>query len=160
MAGADFNYLDFFKEEIRSETATIKIGAVNNLHLIASALGPTRTVKELVPFMTQVVQEEPLCNDDEFLFAMARQYAVLSEYIAGHDEILIMPLEHLAGQEETVIRDEAIRSLIKVVEGMPSLATDHLVPTLHRLATKSDFFTARVSACALLSLAYRHVTWT
>jgi len=155
--GTDFNYLEFFKEEIRNENATIKIGAVNNLHLIASALGPNRTVAELIPYVVQVVQEEPLCNDDEFLYSMARQYAVLSDYINGHDDLLIAPLEHLAAQEETVIRDQAIQSLCKVIEKRPALAPEHLVPTLHRLATKTDFFTARVSACALLPLAYRHV---
>ncbi|CAE8723408.1 unnamed protein product, partial [Polarella glacialis] len=86
-ANSDFNYLEFFKEEIRNENTTIKIGAVNRLHLIASALGPKRTVEELIPYVVQVVQEEPLCNDDEFLFSMARQYAVLSDYISGHDEL-------------------------------------------------------------------------
>lgn len=156
--GPDFNCLEFFKEEIRNESAVIKIGAVNKLHLIASALGPQRTVNELLPYVTQVVQEEPLCNDDEFLYSMAKQYAVLSDYISGNDELLILPLEHLAAQEETVIRDQAIQSLCKVIEKKPSLAPEHLVPSLHRLATKTDFFTARVSACALLPIAYRHVT--
>ncbi|CAK9057925.1 unnamed protein product, partial [Durusdinium trenchii] len=121
------------------------------------ALGPQRTVSELIPYVVQVVQEEPLCNDDEFLYSMARQYAVLSDYINGNDEMLIAPLEHLAAQEETVIRDQAIQSLCKVIEKRPALAPDYLVPALHRLATKTDFFTARVSACALLPLAYRHV---
>ncbi|CAE8588308.1 unnamed protein product, partial [Polarella glacialis] len=119
------------------------------------ALGPKRTVEELIPYVVQVVQEEPLCNDDEFLFSMARQYAVLSDYISGHDELLVAPLEHLAAQEETVIRDQAIQSLCKVIEKKPSLAQEHLVPTLHRLAAKTDFFTARVSACALLPMVYR-----
>eukprot|EP00972_Heterocapsa_arctica_P066346 9787099-Heterocapsa_arctica.AAC.1 len=72
MACGDFNYLEFFKEEIRNENAAIKIGAVNRLNLIASALGPQRTVSELIPYVTQVVQEEPLCNDEEFLFSMAK----------------------------------------------------------------------------------------
>eukprot|EP00435_Cladocopium_sp_Y103_P010418 s3076_g2.t1 len=148
------------QEEIRNENATIKIGAVNQLHLIASALGPQRTVSELIPYVVQVVQEEPLCNDDEFLYSMARQYAVLSDYINGNDEMLIAPLEHLAAQEETVIRDQAIQSLCKVIEKRPALAPDYLVPTLHRLATKTDFFTARVSACALLPLAYRKKCWS
>mmetsp|Transcript_12475 Transcript_12475/g.33527 ORF Transcript_12475/g.33527 Transcript_12475/m.33527 type:complete len:593 (+) Transcript_12475:69-1847(+) len=152
---SEFDYLAFFKEEIRNENAAIKIGAVNRLNLIASALGPSKTVSELIPFVTMVVQEEPLCNDEEFLFSMAKQYAVLSDYINGHDELLIAPLEHLAAQEETVIRDQAINSLCKVVERRPNLAPEYLVPTLHRLATKSDFFTARVSACALLPTAYR-----
>jgi serine/threonine-protein phosphatase 2A regulatory subunit A len=158
MAGADFNYLDFFKEEIRNESAAIKIGAVNRLNLIASALGPQKTVSELIPFVVQVVQEEPLCNDEEFLFSMAKQYAVLSDYINGRDELLIAPLEHLAAQEETVIREQAITSLCQVVGRTPKLCPEYLVPTLHRLAGKTDFFTARVSACALLPTAYRYAT--
>lgn len=153
---ADFDYLAFFKEEITNENAAIKINAVNRTNLIASALGPQRTVSELIPYVTNVVQQEPLCNDEEFLFQMAKQYAVLSDYIDGQDELLIPPLEHLAAQEETVIRDQAIASMCVVVAKHPKLAPDHLVPALHRLAVKSDFFTGRVSACALLPTVYRY----
>jgi serine/threonine-protein phosphatase 2A regulatory subunit A len=147
--------LDFFKEEIKNDNAAIKIAAVNQLNLIASALGPQRTVSELIPCCTQAIHDEPLCNDDEFLFCMAKQYAVLADYINGQDELLIDPLEHLASQEETVIRDQAIQSLCTIVEKRPALVADYLVPTLHRLSTKSDFFTARVSACALFPTVYR-----
>jgi len=158
-AELSFNPLDFFKEEVWSENASTKIGAVNRLNLIASALGPERTVKELIPYMTQVSQEEPLCNDEEFLFSMAKQYAELAKYIDGEDKILIGPLEHLATQEETVIRDQAVQSLCKIVDSNTSLVPEYLVPTLQRLATKSDyFFTARVSACALFPTCYKHAT--
>jgi len=157
MAGhLEFNYLEFFKEEIRNENATIKIEAVKRLNLIASALGPQKTLNELVPFVIQVVQEEPLCNDEEFLFSMAKQYSVLSHYIAGHDELLIAPLERLAAQEETVVRDQAIQSLCSIAEKRPQLVPEYLVPALHRLATKTDFFTSRVSACALFPTSYRY----
>jgi len=160
MAGLDFNPLDFFREEIKNDSATIKINAVNQLYLIASAMGPKKTVEELIPFVVQAVNEEPLCNDDEFLFCVAKQYATLADYINGQDELLIAPLEHLASQEETVIRDQAIQSLCTIVERSaekkPALVSDYLVPTLHRLSTKSDFFTARVSACSLFPAVYRH----
>lgn len=158
MANADFDYLSFFKDEIKNENATIKISAVNKLNLIASALGPVKTVNELMPYVTQVLHEEPLCNDEEFLFSMAKQYAVLADFVSGHDELLIPPLEHLAAQEETVIREEAIVSLVKVVENKPFLASELLAPAVHRLATKFDFFTARVSACSLLPTCYKHVS--
>lgn len=152
----DFNPMEFFKEEIRNENAQIKMHAVTNLNLIASALGQSRTVSELLPYVSQVVQEEPLCNDEEFLFHIAKQYATLADYIDSNDlHKLIGPLEHLAAQEETVIRDEAIQSLDAVVKKKTSLVAEHLVPVLHRLATKTDFFTARVSACSLFPTAYR-----
>jgi len=151
----DFNPLEFFREEIKNDSAAIKMNAVNQLYLVASALGPQKTVSELIPFVIQAVREEPLCNDDEFLFCLAKQYAVLADYIGGQDELLIDPLEHLASQEETVIRDEAIQSLCTIVQKKPQLVSAYLVPTLHRLSTKTDFFTARVSACALFPTVYR-----
>mmetsp|Transcript_44733 Transcript_44733/g.95322 ORF Transcript_44733/g.95322 Transcript_44733/m.95322 type:complete len:593 (-) Transcript_44733:113-1891(-) len=153
----DFNYIDFFKTEVQNENTSIKLEAVNRVNLIASALGPQKTVSELIPFVVQVIQEEPLCSDEEFLFSMAKQYAVLcsGDYINGRDELLMAPLEYLAAQEETVIRDQAVLSLCAIVEKRPSLAPEYLVPMVERLVTKTDFFTARVSACALLPTCYR-----
>jgi len=159
MAAPDFNVLDFFKSEIKHHKAYVKIAAVTRLNLIASALGPQRTANELIPYIIQVVQEEPLCSDEEFLFNMAKQYAVLMEYIEGSQyHLLISALEHLAAQEETVIRDQAIQSLCTIVERKPSLVPDYLVPTLHQLASKTDFFAARGSACALFPTAYRYAS--
>jgi len=97
----DFNYLDFFKEEIRSDNLSIRINAVSNMYLVASALGPQKAVNELLPYIKQVVNDEPWCNDEEFLFNMAKQYAMLPQYINTNSstnnlEMLIAPLEHLA----------------------------------------------------------------
>ena len=73
-----FNYLDFFREEIRNESATIKINALNNIHLVASALGPKKTVDELLPCVNDVMMDEAHCHDDEFLFTMANPSNLLS----------------------------------------------------------------------------------
>jgi serine/threonine-protein phosphatase 2A regulatory subunit A len=155
----DFNPLDFFKEEIRNESAAIRIGAVNRLHLIASAMGKERAEKELLPFVTQSCQEDSFCNDEEFLFTVAKQLATLSPYIGDKDELLMQPLEHLAAQEETVIRDQAVASLCTIVERRPDpLVTTYLIPILDRLSHKNDFFTARVSACALFPTALKWTT--
>jgi serine/threonine-protein phosphatase 2A regulatory subunit A len=156
MAGLDFDPFEFFTQEIQHDDAPIRLAAVNRISLIASALGPDGTVQNLLPFIKKVVTEEPLCNDEEFLFSMAKQYSVLVEYVGtSFLAQFIEPLEHLAAQEETVIRDQAVTSLCVVIKKQNNLAQTHLVPTLHRLATKSDF-TARVSACALLPTAYTY----
>merc|ERR1719359_1883919 len=123
----DFNPLDFFKDEIRSENASIKIGAASKLDLIASAMGPQKVVSELIPFACQVIQEEPWCNDEEFLFTMARQFAMLAEFSKGKEELLIPPLEILAAQEETVIRDKAVESMCEIVDKRPDAVKDHLL---------------------------------
>lgn len=156
MAALDFNPLDFFIEEIKSDEAEIRIASVNRLNLIASALGPQKTVSELIPVLIRAVEEQPLSFDEEFLYCVAKQYAVLADYISGQDEVLIPPLENLAAQEETAIRDQAIQSLCQIVERKPALVQQYLVPTLHRLSVRNDFFTARVSACALFPTAYKY----
>lgn len=148
--------LDFFKQEIRNEHAGIRISAVNRLHLIASAMDQEDTQSKLLPLLAQVAQEEPFNSDEEFLFSLAKQYSVLMDFIPlDHMHRLIAPLEHLAAQDETVIRDQAVQSLCKIVTKAPDLCPQYLVATLHKLATKTDFFAARVSACALLPTAYK-----
>jgi len=57
-----------------------------------------------------------------------------------------------------VIRDQAVVSLCAVVEKKPSLVAEYLVPCLHRLATRTDFFTARVSACSLFPTAHKYAS--
>jgi serine/threonine-protein phosphatase 2A regulatory subunit A len=152
----NFNPLDFFKEEIENDTAAIRIEAVSNLHLIASALGPQRTVGELVPYLAQVIHEEAFKNDEEFLQKVAAGLGDLPQYMPGERlDMLIPPLETLCAQEETVIRTTAVESLCSIVNGKPQLV-QQLLPCLHRLATKNDFFTARVSACSLFPSAYEH----
>jgi serine/threonine-protein phosphatase 2A regulatory subunit A len=153
----DFNPLEFFKEEIKSDDAQIKIQAVQRLDLIAYAMGNAKVVQELLPFASSVITQEPWCNDEEFLFEMAKKFAMLAEYCKGKEELLIPPLETLAAQEETVIRDKAVESMCEIVSKRPDIVKEHLLPTLNRLATKTDFFTARVSACALFPTAYKFV---
>lgn len=154
----DFNCLDFFKEEIRHESAAIKIKAVNRLNLIASALGPAKTAGELIPFVIQIVREEPYNSDEEFLYSMAKQYAVISDYNNGKDELLMEPLEMLAAKEETLIREQAIASFNHIVKRQPQLGPEFLVPAANRLATQNDFFTARVSACGIIPIAYKYAS--
>jgi serine/threonine-protein phosphatase 2A regulatory subunit A len=155
----DFNPLEFFLEEIRNDTANIKIGAVNKVEMIASALGPQKTVSDLIPALSSCITEERFANDEEFLFSLAKQFATLSDYTGGNQKLLIPPLELLAAQEETVIRDQAVQSLCAIVErhrDPNQIVQDDIVDTLCRLSTKTDFFTARVSACALFPCTYKY----
>jgi len=61
----DFNPLDFFREELSSDKAEVKISAVNRLHLIASALGPKRTLDELLPYLQTIIESDLRGNEAE-----------------------------------------------------------------------------------------------
>ena len=127
MAVQQFDYLEFFKEEIQNESASIRLSALSNVVLIASAIGPQRAADELIPFCTKIVRDESLATDEEFLFTMAKQYAELSNFIDDRNELLMAPLEALAAEEETVIRDEAIISMCLIAEKNPKLGDEYLV---------------------------------
>lgn len=50
-------------------------------------------------------------DEDEVLFALAEELGNLSTYIAGSPNILVTYLETLAAMEETVVRNQAVKSL-------------------------------------------------
>lgn len=53
-------------------------------------------------------------DDDEVLFGLAEEFSVLSDFIGSSDHLylLVAPLEALASQEETVVR-ERVSSIFK-----------------------------------------------
>lgn len=68
----------------------------------AAALGPERTRDELVPFVTESVDDE-----DEVILALATQLGRMIPHVGGpeHAAVLLPPLESLAGVEEASVRD-------------------------------------------------------
>jgi len=61
---------------------------------------------------------------------------------------------HLAQQEETVIRDQAIKSLCEICEEKPNLVRTQVHGELKNMV-KMPEFTTRVSACALFATVYK-----
>lgn len=100
-------------------------------------------------------------DEDEVLLAMAEELARFVPLVGGpqHAASLLPPLEALAAVEETVVRDAAVASIkaiaadVEVDPSSASAASELLTPLLRRLAG-GDWFTARVSAAALLPTAY------
>ena len=68
-------------DELKSEDIDTRIAAMNRLPTISVALGPERTMKELIPFLESALEEE-----DEVLFAMAKQLVNLVEPMGGIEE--------------------------------------------------------------------------
>lgn len=93
------------------------------------------------------------------LVALAEELSNLIEMVGGPQFVylLIEPLELLAAIEETVVREKASETLIKVAE---NLATEHVekffFPVIKRLST-ADWFTPRTSACSLYAVCYPKV---
>lgn len=91
-------------DELRSEDVQLRLNAIHSIPTIALALGPDRSRDELVPFLQDSVDDE-----DEVLLALAEELGKnFEEYIGGKEyaHLLLGPLEHLSGLEETLVRDK------------------------------------------------------
>ena len=107
-------------DELKNEDLALRLNSVRRLSTIALALGEERTRKELVPFLTETSDDE-----DEMLLALTEELGKFVPYVGGppYAYTLLPSLEQLASVEETVVRDKAVESLIKVAG---DLAEHHL----------------------------------
>ncbi len=77
---------------LRGDDVTERIAAANKLDSVAKTLGEERTREELLPFLTDGVDDE-----DDVLAAIATSLGKLVPYVGGpsHVHVLLAPLEIL-----------------------------------------------------------------
>lgn len=135
-------------DELKSEDHNLRLHAINNVHLIATAIGPDRTREELVPYLSELLEDD----NEEVLLALAAKLGDLADCIGDPQYIgsLLTPLQTLATNEEAVIRDKAVESINKLASLMPieCLASD--LNAVIKVLTNSDWFSARISAAYLI----------
>jgi serine/threonine-protein phosphatase 2A regulatory subunit A len=141
-------------EHLRSDDVSLRISAARKLTTISAALGPDRTREELLPFLSDGVDDE-----DEVLEAIAGSLGELIRYVGStpkknYGSFLLGPLELLLAVEENAVREKAAESAIKVAN---SLGDDdyrvHFVGMIGRLVNK-EWFTARIAGCGLIPVAF------
>ena len=141
-------------DELKHEDGQRRLESMRSLTTIAKALGPQRTTDELLLFLN-----ESLDDEDEVLLAMAEELGKFVPLVGGKEFLprLLLPLESLATVEEGAVRSMAIKSLTIVSKEMPDAdLQEHFVQLLRRLVQR-DWFTSRISACALFEIVYPRV---
>ncbi|EDO15808.1 hypothetical protein Kpol_1040p21 [Vanderwaltozyma polyspora DSM 70294] len=139
--------LALLMDELKHDDIANRVEAMQKLDTIAIALGPERTRSELIPFLTEVAQDD----EDEVFSVLTEQLGKFTPYVGGseHATLLLPILEILASTEETLVRDKAVDSLNNVAQ---ELSQDQLfekfIPLVENLAT-ADWFSSKVSACGL-----------
>ena len=144
-------------EHLRSDDLSLRISAARKLTTISAALGPDRTREELLPFLSDGVDDE-----DEVLEAIAASLGDLIPLVGStpeknHSASLLGPLELLLAVEENSVREKAAESAIKVAYSL----TDNEYRTefagmIGRLVTK-EWFTARIAGCGLIPAAFERI---
>lgn len=142
-------------DELRNEDVQLRLNSIKKLSTIALALGVERTRAELIPFLTDTIEDE-----DEVLWALAEQLGNFIPLVGGPEyaSCLLPPLENLATVEETVVREKATESLRMIAaEHSAADIEKHFAPLVKRLS-QGDWFTSRTSACGLYAVCYANVS--
>lgn len=133
---------------LKAEESKERLESVEQLSVIATALGQQRTRDELLPFLNDTIDDE-----DEVLLALAEQLGQFIEYVGGGEwaYTLLLPLETLAAVEEGAVRDKATSSIHTVAAALSEEhVREHLIPLIKRLGA-GEWFTSRVSGVVRLS---------
>ncbi len=162
--------LEIFSCQLESGNTEAKVDAMKRLHVLAFAMGPEETLTKLVPYLTQHVAMKQPPHEDEVLLLLASNLApMVPNLLQGENALQLLPiLERLAAVEETVVRDEAVKTLTAVTNYVPSAAPTAppasaaaisatrtaLVGMVKRLVS-ADWFTPKVSAAGMLAPIYK-----
>ena len=139
--------LALLMDELMHDNVSNRVEAMKKLDTIAIALGPERTRDELIPFLTDVAQDD----EDEVLAVLADELGQFVPYVGGSKfaTILLPALEILTSTEETLVRDKAVDSLNVITQDLPDdQLLGEVIPLIERLAT-AKWFSSKVSSCGL-----------
>ncbi|ODQ78647.1 hypothetical protein BABINDRAFT_162352 [Babjeviella inositovora NRRL Y-12698] len=139
--------LALLMDELKHEDVANRVNAMSKIETIARALGAERTKTELLPFLTDVTQDD----EDEVFSVLAEKLALFPKLLPSQADIpdLLPVCEILASMEEPIVRDNAIASLNTIAESMTDAQlTSSFVEMLDRLSN-GDWFSNRVAACGL-----------
>lgn len=139
-------------DELKHDEVAPRYAAMEKLPTVALALGEERSRTELIPFLSDVAKED----EDEILALLANTLGDFVQYIGGpnYAELLLHPLSTLAMNEEPMVRDGAVNSLIKIAKEMPiNHLSHHFIPLVADLA-HSEWFSCRIAAAGLYPVTF------
>lgn len=148
--------MELLREEMANDDIPCKVNAVHRLSMVILAIGPSQTYDKLIPFLdskqranVDLIRKE----EDEVLFAIAEELGKVFTLL--EDKLRLLPLlEALCSTEETVVREQAVKSLSKIAEVLcnPDIQNS-FVPMVTRLAGM-EALPSRLSSIGLVAACY------
>lgn len=137
------------QEELKSDDPNNILMNIQRIPTVARALGPARTRSDLLPYL------KGLDLRDEAHEQLAIALGNFVELVGGSKfAAAIFPcLERYCGEEETVLRDAAVGSLVKIINSMPLADIIKTVMPFLRKLVDGDWLN-RVCACALMTCTH------
>jgi len=150
----DLYQVSILIDQLKNEDLQVRVSASKSIPRIARTLGAERTRNELIPFLTECVDDH-----DQVITIIAQQVGELCNLVGGslYVHMLLPILEMLLCGEDNDLRSNGGKSMAKIIKLMADDdVMTHAVPCIMRLVHR-DWFTARASASSLLHIAYPRV---
>lgn len=135
--------------ELKAEDVTQRVRSLSQLSTISIALGPERTQSELLPYLTELIDDEVPVQ-----LELAKQLSSFTAYIGGlkYAHLLFDPLEMLATVDSAEVRNVAVRGIVSVAESASSQVMGEVVLDVAKSLAEAEGVPGRCSATALLAL--------
>ena len=145
-----------FQDGLNNDDIEVKVKTMKKLSLIMKAMGEDRVHDELVPYLQNNFILNDKC-DDEILFVLAEQLSTAWSHVS--DKLTFLPLlKELAKVDETIVRDQAAKTMEKIEESLsPKHVQGTFVPLVMELISE-EWFTGRLTASLLIPTAYPKAT--
>lgn len=151
----DLYPLALLMDELKHDDVANRVQAMRKVDTIAMALGPERTVNELLPFLHDVAQD-----DEEEVFAeLGTKLGSFVPLVGGHQhcEPVIQILLILVSMEEPIVRDKAIVSLNLIADELNDEELHGIFLPMVSTLSLGNWFLKKVAACGLFKSIIRRV---
>ena len=137
--------------ELKAEDASQRVRSLSQLSTISLALGPERTQSELLPYLTELIDDEVPVQ-----LELAKQLSSFTAYIGGLNSahLLLDPLELLASVDSAEVRNVAVRGIVGVAGSVNSQVMGEIVLDVVKGLAEAEGVAGRCSAASLISLYY------
>ena len=142
-------------DELKSDDVKKRINSVKNLHTIATALGPERTRKELLPYILDLLDDE-----EEVLTSLADSLGAFLDYVGGPANAVhvLHPLENLCAVEEGTVREKATDGIKKIFSALKLKDIETDVMAMIKRLMSNEGFTSKFSATTLIPSIYPNLS--
>lgn len=142
-------------DELRSDDLSRRLNSISNLRTISIALGPERTRNELIPYLSELIDDE-----EQFLLALADILSTMVDCVGGRNyaHILFEPLEQLCQVEESSVRLAAITSFKSIFLQVDMTILEPVIEDMIRRINEGEFFTGKCGVAMLIPICIENMT--
>ena len=127
--------LSLLQQEMQVDEINLRVNAIHRLKTVILNMGTDETINRVLPYLESLISIE----DDEVLFAISEEIGQVFHLVPDNTTFLPL-LEELASQSETVVREEAAKSLNKICKELSDAEIQNVfAPLVIKLATGDQF---------------------